>query len=257
MLKTTAFRNLGQVAMMQSVRTSTTTSQQFKIFYKERGDPAKVLETFTNERPSDFPAKYGQSYVQIKMLAAPVNPADINMIQGVYPVKPDLPAIGGNEDQMKVLDENAPLKLKNSALKSFSDILGTVEFPHSSGALSVHLNEGQMWVRSKDDDIIWTIDISGKEDFALAAKDITEYPATLSGISLRLVPPGLIRESQDGVNEIRLEFDNGTLLYGTYDSSVDVADFPTSDTLVTLTKIVFPGVLVIRTLDMLGIDPCK
>lgn len=31
------------------------------------------------------------------MLAASVNPADINTIQGVYPVKPKLPAIGGNE----------------------------------------------------------------------------------------------------------------------------------------------------------------
>lgn len=31
------------------------------------------------------------------MLAAPVNPADINTIQGVYPVKPPLPSIPGNE----------------------------------------------------------------------------------------------------------------------------------------------------------------
>lgn len=31
------------------------------------------------------------------MLAAPVNPADINTIQGVYPVKPSLPSVPGNE----------------------------------------------------------------------------------------------------------------------------------------------------------------
>lgn len=31
------------------------------------------------------------------MLAAPINPADINMIEGVYSIKPTLPAIGGNE----------------------------------------------------------------------------------------------------------------------------------------------------------------
>jgi trans-2-enoyl-CoA reductase len=35
--------------------------------------------------------------VLVKMLAAPINPADINMIQGVYGIKPKLPAIGGNE----------------------------------------------------------------------------------------------------------------------------------------------------------------
>lgn len=35
--------------------------------------------------------------VLVKMLAAPVNPADINTIQGVYPVKPPLPSIPGNE----------------------------------------------------------------------------------------------------------------------------------------------------------------
>lgn len=35
--------------------------------------------------------------VYIRWLAAPINPADLNQIQGVYPVKPTLPAIGGNE----------------------------------------------------------------------------------------------------------------------------------------------------------------
>ncbi|KAL2968721.1 hypothetical protein AAZX31_15G042300 [Glycine max] len=31
------------------------------------------------------------------MLAAPINPSDINRIQGVYPVRPDPPAVGGYE----------------------------------------------------------------------------------------------------------------------------------------------------------------
>lgn len=35
--------------------------------------------------------------VLVKWIAAPVNPADINQIQGVYPVKPPRPAVGGNE----------------------------------------------------------------------------------------------------------------------------------------------------------------
>ncbi|XP_054855744.1 enoyl-[acyl-carrier-protein] reductase, mitochondrial isoform X2 [Eublepharis macularius] len=39
----------------------------------------------------------GASGVHVRMLAAPVNPSDINMIQGSYAVLPDLPAVGGNE----------------------------------------------------------------------------------------------------------------------------------------------------------------
>jgi len=31
------------------------------------------------------------------MLYAPVNPSDINMIEGTYPVLPSLPAVAGNE----------------------------------------------------------------------------------------------------------------------------------------------------------------
>lgn len=33
----------------------------------------------------------------MKFLVAPVNPADINLVQGVYPVKVELPATGGIE----------------------------------------------------------------------------------------------------------------------------------------------------------------
>jgi len=42
--------------------------------------------------------------VLIRMLAAPINPADINMIQGVYRLLPQLPAIGGNEGVGEVMD---------------------------------------------------------------------------------------------------------------------------------------------------------
>lgn len=39
----------------------------------------------------------GRGDVQLRFLAAPVNPADLNMIEGVYDIRPPLPAIGGNE----------------------------------------------------------------------------------------------------------------------------------------------------------------
>ncbi|XP_057209596.1 enoyl-[acyl-carrier-protein] reductase, mitochondrial [Triplophysa rosa] len=42
--------------------------------------------------------------VRLKMLAAPVNPADINMIQGSYPILCPLPAVGGNEGVGEVIE---------------------------------------------------------------------------------------------------------------------------------------------------------
>ncbi|KFQ23499.1 hypothetical protein N332_14726, partial [Mesitornis unicolor] len=46
----------------------------------------------------------GDSDVHVKMLAAPINPADINMIQGTYAILTPLPAVGGNEGVGEVLE---------------------------------------------------------------------------------------------------------------------------------------------------------
>ncbi|XP_063143330.1 enoyl-[acyl-carrier-protein] reductase, mitochondrial isoform X3 [Rattus norvegicus] len=43
------------------------------------------------------------SDVHVKMLAAPINPSDINMIQGNYGLLPKLPAVGGNEGVGQVI----------------------------------------------------------------------------------------------------------------------------------------------------------
>jgi len=40
--------------------------------------------------------------VLVKMLMAPVNPSDINMIEGTYPTLPPLPAVGGSEGIGKI-----------------------------------------------------------------------------------------------------------------------------------------------------------
>lgn len=63
-----------------------------KLIYKEYGEPIKVLNKETEELPEPK-----NKEVLLKMLAAPINPADINTIQGKYPSKPSLPAIPGNE----------------------------------------------------------------------------------------------------------------------------------------------------------------
>ncbi|XP_066573833.1 enoyl-[acyl-carrier-protein] reductase, mitochondrial isoform X2 [Amia ocellicauda] len=46
----------------------------------------------------------GERAVLVKMLAAPINPSDINMVQGTYAILPALPAVGGNEGVGQVLE---------------------------------------------------------------------------------------------------------------------------------------------------------
>uniref|UniRef100_A0A6P8S124 Enoyl-[acyl-carrier-protein] reductase, mitochondrial n=1 Tax=Geotrypetes seraphini TaxID=260995 RepID=A0A6P8S124_GEOSA len=46
------------------------------------------------------------------MLAAPINPSDINMVQGTYAILPDLPAVGGNEGVGEVLEVGSHVTLK-------------------------------------------------------------------------------------------------------------------------------------------------
>uniref|UniRef100_A0A8D8H635 Enoyl-[acyl-carrier-protein] reductase, mitochondrial n=2 Tax=Culex pipiens TaxID=7175 RepID=A0A8D8H635_CULPI len=70
--------------------------------YAEFGDPAKVIRLEQETVPD--PAG-GQ--VLIKTLGAPINPADINTVQGKYPVKPPFPAVGGNECVGEVISVGA------------------------------------------------------------------------------------------------------------------------------------------------------
>merc|ERR1712137_241466 len=61
------------------------------LIYSEFGAPERVLELQEQDlqrKPSD---------VHVKMLAATINPADINMIQGNYGSSQELPAVAGNE----------------------------------------------------------------------------------------------------------------------------------------------------------------
>ncbi|KAJ8923054.1 hypothetical protein NQ315_001603 [Exocentrus adspersus] len=69
-----------------------------KLTYSEYGDPVKVVHKENEQVPVPK-----ENEVLIKMLAAPVNPADVNTIQGKYPSKPPLPAVPGNEGVGKVV----------------------------------------------------------------------------------------------------------------------------------------------------------
>lgn len=55
------------------------------IIYQKTGDPSNVLRTATLP---PLPAPKPKT-VNIRYLLSPINPADINVIQGVYPAKPE------------------------------------------------------------------------------------------------------------------------------------------------------------------------
>uniref|UniRef100_A0A3Q2SND5 Enoyl-[acyl-carrier-protein] reductase, mitochondrial n=1 Tax=Fundulus heteroclitus TaxID=8078 RepID=A0A3Q2SND5_FUNHE len=75
------------------------------LVYRKHGDPSRVVEL------EDVPVpQTGEKDVLVKLLASPINPSDINMIQGTYAILPDLPAVGGNEGVAQVLEVGSQVK---------------------------------------------------------------------------------------------------------------------------------------------------
>ena len=162
-------------------------------------------------------------------------------------------AIGGYDStQMKLLEENKALKFENAALEALGDILGTVEIPCSAGALTFHLRGGELVYRRK---LLWQLDLSGNEDLTLSAKDLCHSHPTLLGVPMHFVPPRTY-DVPFVYNEdkmvIRLEYSNGTMLYGVCDNSVQAADFPDSDASVKLTEAILDFDLIKEALGALG-----
>src|SRR5947209_474775 len=96
-------------------------SDTFKAaVYETHGNPMEVLRIADLPRP-----KPGSDEVVVKMSAAPINPADLNSIEGKYPIKASLPAIPGMEGAGVVIEIGA--SVKNVAVGS------QVILPHSYG----------------------------------------------------------------------------------------------------------------------------
>src|SRR5438094_2351314 len=70
--------------------------------YERHGNPADVLHV--ESRPWPTPAQ-GEAVVQMR--AAPINPADLNQIEGKYPIRSELPATPGFEGAGTVVDLGA------------------------------------------------------------------------------------------------------------------------------------------------------
>jgi mitochondrial enoyl-[acyl-carrier protein] reductase / trans-2-enoyl-CoA reductase len=89
--------------------------------YEKHGNPADVLHVET--RPWPTPAAYE---AVVKMRAAPINPADLNQIEGKYPVRPELPATPGFEGAGVVVEFGAEVKgLTTGALVILPHNIGT------------------------------------------------------------------------------------------------------------------------------------
>jgi len=78
---------------LKPIRESVRLLSVKQIVYSEYGDPTKILRLETK----DIPDEPQSNEVLVKWQASPINPADLNQLQGVYPVKPKLPAVAGNE----------------------------------------------------------------------------------------------------------------------------------------------------------------
>jgi trans-2-enoyl-CoA reductase len=76
------------------------------IMHNTFGNPQSVLkvELVTNK------TNITENEVAIKFLASPINPSDINMVEGVYGIMAKLPAIGGNEGVAVVTEIGSKIK---------------------------------------------------------------------------------------------------------------------------------------------------
>ena len=70
-----------------------------KIVYDRFGPPTEVLRVVEEERP---PLAPGQ--VRVEVLRAPINPSDLLQVAGDYGVRPDLPAVAGNEGLGRIVE---------------------------------------------------------------------------------------------------------------------------------------------------------
>ena len=70
-----------------------------QILFSQTGEPAAVAQHHDAPSPPLPPG-----HVRLRMLFAPVNPADLNFIEGTYGRKPDLPAVPGIEGVGRIVE---------------------------------------------------------------------------------------------------------------------------------------------------------
>lgn len=81
----------------------------YSLIFRKYGNPSDVLELVETTSEVLQPALADEE-VLVEFKASPINPADINTIQGVYGVKPKLPAVPGNEGCAEVIKVGSSVK---------------------------------------------------------------------------------------------------------------------------------------------------
>ncbi|KAF2283359.1 hypothetical protein GH714_003517 [Hevea brasiliensis] len=125
--------------------------------YRRRPRPSSTISTGTRTRspgPSTLrnntvveipPVEMKANDVCVKMLAAPINPSDINRIEGVYPVRPPVPAVGGYEGVGEVHSVG-------SAVKDLSPGDRVIPSPPSFGTWQTYIVQDQnVWHKINKD----------------------------------------------------------------------------------------------------------
>ncbi|KAI3962353.1 hypothetical protein MKX01_005355 [Papaver californicum] len=105
--RTSCYFNDVQSKRMVSIRVySSKFSPPSKgVVYEQHGSHDEVTRVI--DLP---PVEIKEKDVCVKMLTSLINPSDINRIQGVYPVRPPLPAVGGYEGVGEVHDFGSVVK---------------------------------------------------------------------------------------------------------------------------------------------------
>ena len=89
--------------------------------YERHGNPAEVLRVESQPWP-----KPAADETVVKMRAAPINPADLNAIEGKYPGRREVPAVPGFEGAGVIVELGAGVKgLTNGALVILPHNIGT------------------------------------------------------------------------------------------------------------------------------------
>src|SRR5437016_2319148 len=65
--------------------SSSARSHDRAVVYSQNGDPSKVLRVLTYPA---LPTPPSPNSVNVRFLLSPIHPADINVVEGVYPSKP-------------------------------------------------------------------------------------------------------------------------------------------------------------------------
>ncbi|KAI9476433.1 MAG: hypothetical protein EXX96DRAFT_577182 [Benjaminiella poitrasii] len=101
-------KHYGTVAPIQySVRRSYSSKSDIvasAMVYSDYGQPSQVLRWHSYRLPA-----LTSDTVHVKFLASPINPADVNMIQGAYAIKPKFQILGDETDKTYAVGGNEGL----------------------------------------------------------------------------------------------------------------------------------------------------